>query len=252
MIIRNVKALVAVSCIFVAQTSWANLVEYTQDFESLNAADGASLTNDGWLVFGNVFDGSGNYKFGYGPFGAPNGGSGFSAIDSGQGGAAQGSQQLSIYNDYNCCALGGNPTDDEGHGNGTDIVEQTIGTGDIGSLWTFAFDAKEGNIAGSSTAAAFIKVLDSTTFETLAFLTFDTTNIGTSWSGGSIDINIDAAWDGDLLQFGFLSTASNFEGSGVFYDNVSLTLVPIPAAAWLFASGLGLLGWVRRRASRPA
>jgi hypothetical protein len=115
MIIRNVKALVAVSCIFVAQTSWANLVEYTQDFESLNAADGASLTNDGWLVFGNVFDGSGNYKFGYGPFGAPNGGSGFSAIDSGQGGAAQGSQQLSIYNDYNCCALGGNPTDDEGH-----------------------------------------------------------------------------------------------------------------------------------------
>jgi hypothetical protein len=156
------------------------------------------------------------------------------------------------------CALGGNPTDDEGHGNGTDIVEslvfqeQTIGTGDIGSLWTFAFDAKEGNIAGSSTAAAFIKVLDSTTFETLAFLTFDTTNIGTSWSGGSIDINIDAAWDGDLLQFGFLSTASNFEGSGVFYDNVSLTLVPIPAAAWLFASGLGLLGWVRRRASRPA
>jgi hypothetical protein len=27
----------------------------------------------------------------------------------------------------------------------------------------------------------------------------------------------------------------------------SATMVPVPAAAWLFASGLGLLGWMRRR-----
>ena len=27
----------------------------------------------------------------------------------------------------------------------------------------------------------------------------------------------------------------------------SITAIPIPAAAWLFAGGLGLLGWVRRR-----
>ena len=30
-------------------------------------------------------------------------------------------------------------------------------------------------------------------------------------------------------------------------DNVSLQAIPIPAAVWLFGSGLGLLGWFRKR-----
>jgi len=30
-------------------------------------------------------------------------------------------------------------------------------------------------------------------------------------------------------------------------DNVQLNAIPIPAAVWLFGSGLGLLGWMRRR-----
>jgi hypothetical protein len=42
--------------------------------------------------------------------------------------------------------------------------------------------------------------------------------------------------------------------SGVGYDPGDVTatawsLVPIPAAVWLFGSGLGLLGWFRRRQS---
>jgi phospholipase/lecithinase/hemolysin len=36
-------------------------------------------------------------------------------------------------------------------------------------------------------------------------------------------------------------------GHGIFADVVRSTLIPIPAAAWLFGSALGLLGWVRFR-----
>ena len=37
----------------------------------------------------------------------------------------------------------------------------------------------------------------------------------------------------------------------LYFDNVSVQadVVPIPAAVWLFGSGLGLLGWMRRRVS---
>lgn len=38
---------------------------------------------------------------------------------------------------------------------------------------------------------------------------------------------------------------SGRDGYGVFL--VKTSVVPIPAAAWLFASGLGFLGWLRRR-----
>jgi hypothetical protein len=37
--------------------------------------------------------------------------------------------------------------------------------------------------------------------------------------------------------------------ASVAIDNLSVTLVPIPAAVWLFGSALGLLGWIRRRTS---
>ncbi|HJP04021.1 MAG: VPLPA-CTERM sorting domain-containing protein [Gammaproteobacteria bacterium] len=35
-------------------------------------------------------------------------------------------------------------------------------------------------------------------------------------------------------------------------DNIALTAVPVPAAAWLFGSALAGLGWIRRRSAGDA
>lgn len=129
--------------------------EYSQDFESLDMSDPVALENDGWVFFGNVFDSTGEPppKITYGPFGAPNAAVDpatifISAIVSGEGGGEQGNQQLSIFNDYNCCTDSG----DDGHFNGTDRVEmnvfreRTITAADVGNTIVFSFDGKRGNI----------------------------------------------------------------------------------------------------------
>ena len=47
----------------------------------------------------------------------------------------------------------------------------------------------------------------------------------------------------------FISYASaNGAGGEVWFDNVSVSAVPVPAAVWLFGSGLiGLAGFARRK-----
>ena len=70
---------------------------------------------------------------------------------AGEGDVGQGANQLSIYSDYN--------NTDHGLGNRIEsnvFQEQTIGPDDVDELWTFAFDAKRGNIAGSSTATSLM------------------------------------------------------------------------------------------------
>ena len=97
----KLKALVAVACLALAPSSWA-LSAYSQDFEGLNQADGAALSNDGWVVGANVFDPTGTtFLYNYFTFPAPNGGPAFSGIDIGQGGPNQGNQQMVVYSDYN-------------------------------------------------------------------------------------------------------------------------------------------------------
>ena len=237
-----------------APVSNAALLAYSQDFEGMDQLDTNVLGNDSWLVFGNVsFEG--NLAYQYGPFPAPNGCQvgtpAFSCVAAGEGGLTQGAQQLVVFSDYlNFDHFNFGYTIESNV-----YQEQTISAGDIGKTMQFSFDAKLGDIGGNSTASAFIKTVDPNNGYALTnFIQFDTTSIPETWGTFGLNINIDAGLNGQLLQFGFLNVASNFESSGILYDNVCFDeaggcgVVPVPAAVWLFGSALGLLGWIRRKA----
>ena len=192
------------------------LAPYSQDFELLDQFDPFALSDDGWLVFGNVSDAQGNFLYQYGSFPAPNDGSGFCQIDFGQGGVEQGLQQLSVFSDY----------DNTDHANGfliesNTFQEWTIGAADAGTTWKFAFQAKRGNLEAPSTAVAFIKTLDpANNYALTNFIPADMTAIPETWGGYSISIAIDAGLVGQLIQIGFANVASNYLSSGIFYDNI--------------------------------
>jgi hypothetical protein len=205
---------------------------YTQDFETLVQADPSALSNDGWLVFGNVYSPTMTYLYGYGPFPAPNPGAGFCAIDAGQGGTEQGVQQLSVYSDYN----------NLDHGQGRWIEsnvyrEQTIGAADVGARWKFQFDAKLGNLVSPTQAVAFIKTLNPAAgYATTNFITIDVDALPTTWATYSITIDIAPDLVGQLVQIGFANTTTQYASSGVFYDNIAWQYVgavdaPMPFAA---------------------
>lgn len=237
--------------VFYCPISSASLFSVHDDFE--NRDPSSDTVGDGWRFFINVFE-SDERLFGY--FGnAPNGPQ-ISAIVSGQGGGdSQGFQQLSVYSDYECCDGGGPGGSPSGHRSPTGLVEtnvfleQIIGADDVGSSWTFSWDAVSGNIEGASQALAFIKVLDPTSgFSSTAFVFADMSSTPDAWTSYALDLNI-GDWSGQILQFGFLTNAANFEGSGNFYDNVSFdaTVVPVPGAFFLFASGLFALSTAKAR-----
>lgn len=213
---RAILALTAVLLVAAPGPGRAALTAYSQNFEGLVIASPTALSGDGWVVYGNVFTPGNVYMYGYGPFPAPNGGNAFSDIDTGQGGAAQGAQQLSIYSDYN----------NGDHANGNWIEsnvyrEQTITAGDVDGYWIFQFDAKLGNLVAPSTAFAFIKTLNPAAgYATTNFKPMYTTNLPTSWHTYEIGILITPDLVGQLMQFGFANKTTSYVSSGVFYDNV--------------------------------
>lgn len=206
----------------------AGIEAYSQDFESLNAGSLTALGDDGWLVFANVFAaGTGAFLYNYGPDPAPNnpGAPAFSNIAVGEGGAEQGAQQLSVFSDYENAAaqVAGDLVEANVY------REQTIGAGDVGKQWIFAFQAKLGALVAPSTATAFIKTLDPVSFDTTNLITKDMTGISSEWGGYSLIIKIDASMVGDLFQIGFASEATSYAGSSIIYDNVILTDGPVSA-----------------------
>jgi hypothetical protein len=197
------------------------LSPYSQDFEALPPVNG-SLAGNGWLNYGNVFDPAGNYLYGYGPFGAVNNIGNWQDIVTGQGGPMQGNQQLVVYSDY--------ANGSHGAGNWVEsncYQEQSIPAGATGT-WRFIFDAKRGNIGGASTARGFIKTLDpSSGWQMTNYIIADMTSIPDTWGTYWVSINV-TGLDGQILQFGFSSTATNYEPCGIFYDNVGFAESPSP------------------------
>jgi len=226
----RVFLLVAILAGFTSVNGFA-LAPYGQDFEGLDQGDINALADDGWLVFANVFGPDWSYWYGYGPFPAPNDGAAFCAIVIGEGGPEQGEQQLSVYSDYN------NPDHGEGaHIEANVFQEQVIDAEDVGHTWAFDFDAKMGNLEGETTALAFIKTLDPENgYQMTNFITEDMTTTPDTWTSYSLSILIDETLAGQILQIGFSNTATNYEGSGVFYDNVDFYLddpSPTQSVSW--------------------
>lgn len=207
------------------------VTEYAENFESLDQASATALSDDphpewgdGWIVFGNAFESDGTYIGGYGPDPAPNNTGAFSGIALEQGGPEQGDQVLVVISDYN-------NTDDQDAGNlveGNTFRLREITAGDVGKTLSFSFDAKRGNINDpddplcpcDSTAFAFIRTVDQDTFELTNDVTEDTTTLPITWGRYEISLDIGSDLVGQGLQFGFSGTATNFEPSGVFYDNI--------------------------------
>ncbi|MEM9353707.1 MAG: PEP-CTERM sorting domain-containing protein [Planctomycetota bacterium] len=252
--LRSCKALLAGAALMMATVSGAaaQVTGYSQDFEALNAADPGALSGDGWLGFGAVLG-----KFGFGPFGAPNGGPGFSAVASGEAGPAQGVQYINTYSDYNCCGA------TDGHSVGetvqaTVFQEQNITAADIGKDVTFIFDGKRPSTAAGTALAppsegeAFILTLDPNNgFAITNFISFDALTLSQEdWSTHSLTLSLaDPLLNGQILQFGFQNRATNFDNTGVFYDNINF-VVPEPASFVLL--GLGAVALPYRRRARLA
>ena len=210
-----------VSFVRIGDAAGSTGIGYSQNFEGLNAADPGALDGEGFQVFNTTLNGD-TFAYTYGPFSAPNGGQGFSAIATGEGDVDQGTQYLNIYSDY------GNADHSNAAFRHTTAVfqEYTIAVDDFGT-YTLSFDAKAPAMTGIDTtqvtALVFIKTLDpSANFATTNLITLDMTNVSAAdWASFSLELIVDnPLLEGQILQFGFETTGGNFADSGVFYDNI--------------------------------
>ncbi len=216
---RATMVLVAALLCLAPVAAHAALTPYVGTFEGFGIGEIGlpnSLSNDGWLVYGNVFNAS-IPLYGYGPYGAPNDGAAFCAVVPGQGGPEQGDNQLSVYSDYN----------NQGAQTAGYLVEanvyheQAIEAADVGGTWRLQFDAKLGNLVPPTSAVAFVKTIDPNNgYRMTHLLPIYTTAIPATWNTYTISITVADSLVGQLMQFGFASTTTNNVASGVFYDNI--------------------------------
>ena len=126
--------------------------------------------------------------------------------------------------------------------------EQTFTAVDAarGEKWTFNFDYSRAvdpfGPGGATATGAFIRVFDDGN-NLLAEELFSTTAAtGPAFSPGSVSLTFDPVWNTDgIVQFGFTSSVTNYEPSGVYYDNVEFTPVETDQVVLGDANGDGVL-----------
>jgi len=216
------------------------ITEYYQDFEAMDETDPAALSSDGWIIYGNVYDAGFNHLWGHGPWPAPNHNLAFSNLVVEEGDVDQGYVQLSVFNDYE----DGSHADPNLWIESNVFQEWEITADQVGNVWTFAYDAKMGNLGGSSTALAFIKTIDpNNNYWTTNFVTQDMTTTPAEWQGYTIELAIIPELVGQYIQIGFSNTAKEYESSGIIYDNVhfyvSGNISAVPEASVVAGAELG-------------
>ena len=285
----SLKPLVVSFLLLTCMKSIAAITSFSEDYEGLAVAsenghstfqgyNESELSSLGWKVGANVFDGTpslysdddrGEYLYFYGWYPAPNTTTspGFSQVRNedadNDGGTTNYLNIFSNYNDFNVHASP--PTSI----NSLFVKEFVIDASDIGKTITFTFDAKRpaenlyigttydqsaavGNNCISCTAGAFLKTIDpSTNYSQTNYVIEDMSWISQStWETFSISLELsEPLLEGQVLQVGFENFATNFENTGVYYDNVNLEIsgVPLPAGIYLFLSGLVGLGFAKSK-----
>jgi len=118
----------------------------------------------------------------------------------------------------------------------------TISMADNTPIAALEFKVGDGWLNDLDTKVIWETMLNGVSTGTGAIFTTDATVIGWIDSGGFDELRVAASGDiPNLNAFGDLQ--------GIAIDNLSVQVVPVPAAVWLFGSGLGLLGWFRRRSA---